>query len=502
MSRAASGKVLFGEFLPDLPATDNPGLTEAVNVLPVDKFYRAYRPLQGTGDALTERPRGGIAAFDTAYNAFLYVGTATMLKERSGTTWTDRTPGTVYTTAADGYWRFAQFDDLVIGTNYADVPQAITAGANTDFANLALIGTAPRARQIGVVGRHVVLGDTIDGTNGSVPQRIQWCRIDDPTEWPTPNTTDALNKQAGEQFMPGGLGAVTGIVGNDQFGIVLQQRGVSRMTYVGGDLVFQFDTIDATRGATYPNATVQVGNVAYFISDDGFYATDGVSVRSIGAERFDRHFVESVDSSYRYRVYGALDKVRNLIYWSYPGPGHIDGRPNRLLIYNYREDRIARAEDVSECILSGVTVGTTLDSLDSLFGSIDDLTPSLDSPTWKGGNATIYGFTSDLLLATFSGAPGVAVIEAQEVELTPGGRSYISGVMPLVQSQEAVTVAIGTRNRLSDAVTYSAAQAPTSRTGFADFRADARFVRARVAITGEFPAAQGLQYQAQAAGYA
>jgi hypothetical protein len=54
VSRAADGKVMFGEYLPDLPVTDNPGLTEALNVLPVDKFYRAYHPIAGAGTALAD----------------------------------------------------------------------------------------------------------------------------------------------------------------------------------------------------------------------------------------------------------------------------------------------------------------------------------------------------------------------------------------------------------------------------------------------------------------
>lgn len=501
MSRAANGKVLFGPWLPDLPATENPGVTEAKNVLPVDKFYRAYQPIMGNGTALAARPRGGIGVLDSAGNAYLYVGAETALYARNGTGWTDKS-GAAYTTAASGYWRWAQYGTQAIATNYTDVPQAITVGSGGNFAALATVGTAPRARQIGVVGQHVVMGDTNEATNGVVPHRIQWGRIGVASEWPVVGSADALSKQAGEQFLPAARGPVRGIFGNDQFGIVFQATGISRMTYVAGNVVYQFDEFDSTRGIEYPNAPVQIGDAVFFIAADGFYFTDGVTVTPIGAGKFDRYFIESVDTSYKDRVYGGFDKSRNLVYWIYPGPANSAGRPNRVIAYNYREGRAAWAEDDIECLINGLTTGVTLDGLDSFFSSIDDVTPPLDDPYWQGGASVLNGFDSTYKLGTFTGTPGVATLESPEVELNPGLRTHISGVKPIVQTNSAVTVAIGTRNSEADAVAYSGEITPTTRTGVADYRSDARLSRARVKITGDFPAAQGIYFQQQPGGAA
>jgi len=94
----------------------------------------------------------------------------------------------------------------------------------------------------------------------------------------------------------------------------------------------------------------------------------------------------------------------------------------------------------------------------------------------------------------------VAVIDTAEVELNPGGRSYVGGQKPMIQGTTAVTAALGTRNGYADTVSYTPDVAMTSRTNVVDFRSDARLHRARIKVTGDFPAAQGVQYQAQASG--
>jgi hypothetical protein len=45
-------------------------------------------------------------------------------------------------------------------------------------------------------------------------------------------------------------------------------------------------------------------------------------------------------------------------------------------------------------------------------------------------------------------------------------------------------------------VTYTAESTANSRSGFCDFRSEARYHRARVTITGTFNAAQGIEVDA------
>ena len=498
--READKVVQFGEWLPDLPTFNNPGLTECKNVIPADGVYKPFLFVTGTGTALASRPLGAISTFDSSGPAYFYAGTTTKIYVRAGAGWTSKFAGT-YTTAAAGFWQFVQFDELVIGTNYADRPQYLAVASGSDFANLATTGTAPYARVIGVIGRFVMLGDT--NLAGVTPNGVQWCAIDDPNNWPTPGGATAQATQAGEQFLNIAYGPVTAIAGGQEFGIIFQRQGITRATYVGGNVVFQFDVIERNRGALFPNAVVQVGRLTYFVSGDGFYVTDGIEVKPIGDKKVDNFFADLVDTSYKERVYGAVDYANKCIYWSFPnGTGEGGGINNSVLVYNYAEGRWSRAEDYAYSITTGLTAAISLDDLDTYFSSIDIVSPTLDSDEWKGGNNTILGFDSLYKLGSFSTGGGTAILDGAETEIVPGRLARVQGVKPLVIGDPTITIALGTRDSLADSVTYTNEITPNARTGFADFREESRYHRSRVTIAGSFESALGIEYQAVESGVA
>lgn len=490
-------RIKLGEWLPDVPFNENPGLVEARNCIPVDDFYAQYQPLETGDDALGDRVIGAYAAVDAAGDTHIYVGIDSDLYLKAGSSYTDLS-GTPFNTASNGYWRFAQFDEIVIATNFADTPQAIEAGAATTAA-LATSGTAPKGRQVGVINRFAVIGDT-DYLGVLEPNRIQWSAIDDCRSWPTPNTSAARTVQSGEQILPAAQGAVTAIANGEFYGLVFQKRGITRATYVGGDVVFQFQTIDFTRGCWFPQSMVQIGQLCYFIASDGIYVTDGQTVRPIGDGKVDRYFFADVDQTYAERVTAAIDYTNKCIYWLYPNFSATDGGPNRLIIYNYAKNRFARAEDTVTMIFSSVSEGYTLDQLDSLYASLDDIPVSLDSTIWQGGANTLMGFGTDNKLGTFSGTALVARFETGEYEMNPFGYMFIRGVRPRVTGNPTlVTIAIGSRdNQDNETRTFGSAQTRTTRTGVCDFRDNVRFGTIRMEVTGGFDRALGVDVDGEA----
>jgi len=467
------GTILFKEWLPDQPDLNNPGLTEAHNVLPMDGTYKSFLPLVASGNTLNSRPIGAIETYQPASNIrYIYAGqTTTIMRQLVGLgTWS--TVGSGYT-ATSATWEFAVYDDLIFATNFLDTVQVQTLGAAA-FAAPAL-GSPPRARRVGKVGQFIVLGDTGEATNGDVPHRVQWPAIDDPTNWPLPGSATAIASQAGEQFLDSQWGPVNAIVGGDQFGIVMQRGGLNRMTYVGGNTVFQFDKIAGALGLYLPNSVVEVNGLWYYISEGGIYVTDGVSAQPVGNGKVDRYFAENaILGSFEERVYGAVDSNRKIIKWCYPSGGL--GTVDRLLIYNYQEKRFTYATQTCNTLIS--------------------------APGDRSQVRYIRGFTDTHRAARFTGTPGTATLETGEVEPNPGGYACVQGIRALTDvTVNAVTVAMGTRDQQSDSVTYTSETTANSRTRIANFRGEARYHRARLKIAGTFNAAQGVQYQAEASGY-
>lgn len=485
----------FGEWLPDLPYYQNVGLVEAKNVIPIDGSYKDFLDVLTADDAFAERPQGAYAAIDDDGTPEIYVGTETKLLQKTGTSWTDRTPAP-YACPSIGYWRFAQFDDLLIGTNFNDNIQSKTVGSAVNFADLALVGTAPKARQIGVVNRFVVVGDTDDATNGAVPARIQWPAIDDPTDWPIIGTSDARSKQSGEQFLDASYGAVTAIAGGQFFGLIFQQRAITRMTYVGGDIVFQFDTFEKTRGCWAPQSMMQVGNRIYFMAADGWYMTDGQQVVPIGNAKFDKTFIAEFDQTYRERLTAGLDLVNKVILWSYPNTSATTGTPNRILCYNFIENRASNADCTAQMIFSSFTQGYSMDDLDALFTSLDDMTISLDSSFWSGGIPTVMAFANNTM-GTFSGTILDARFETGEIEVEPPGFIYLNGIKPMLTGNPTtITVSVSLRaSQDNENRSFGSPVSRTTRTGVCDFRSHGRYASARVDITGGFDRALGIQYE-------
>lgn len=142
----------------------------------------------------------------------------------------------------------------------------------------------PDGKCMGRIGNFVLVGGL--STNRFA---VQWCAIGDPTDWPTPDTDDARSKQSGLEELPNSLGHVTAIADGDFFGYVFQERGITKLTYVGGDVVFTVDTFEENRGVVRPGRMVQTENLAFFESDRGYHAinTGSGEIADIGYGKVD-----------------------------------------------------------------------------------------------------------------------------------------------------------------------------------------------------------------------
>lgn len=484
----------LAEWMPDLPPLGNPGALVADNVIPAANSYRSFPNQVVAGTGVGGRVQGAIFARDAAQNVYNYAGDASALYRLVGVSFTSATrlAGGAYATPVDDYWEFVQWGETVIGVNgvNGDAPQQISLGA-ANFADMT--GGPPKARHVAVINNFVVMGNVSDSAVGV--QRVRWSAINNANSW----TVDAATL-ADYQDLLGDGGWVQKIVGGEQGGYVLQERAIWRMTFVGSPVIFQFDKVKTGIGAYAPQSVVSFQGMIFFLGNDGFYMFDGSTVYPIGQNKVDKTFFDDLDSNYVYRIVGAIDPNRKLVLWSYPATGNSGGNPNRVLVYHWALKRWSRITGVGgagfnmEFLIASVSAGYTLDSLDSLSGSVDALPYSLDSTFYTGGQLNISVFNTSHGLATLNGSALPATVQTGEMNLITGRKSYINEVWPLVEGNEAsVQVAVVSRNTLIESASTGGAMSPTSA-GFAEVRNTARYHRFELTTTSgtEFDNLQGV----------
>ncbi len=111
---------------------------------------------------------------------------------------------------------------------------------------------------------------------------VRWSAIGDPTDWPTPATDDARSKQSGTQSFPTRFGWVTGVSGNDFYFYVFQEDAITKATYVGGDVVWSFDTFEEGRGCLANGLLVAIDDAVFFRSQRGHHVIIDDQITDIG----------------------------------------------------------------------------------------------------------------------------------------------------------------------------------------------------------------------------
>jgi len=111
---------------------------------------------------------------------------------------------------------------------------------------------------------------------------IRWSALGDETDWPTPASDDARSKQSGKQTFPTRYGYVTGIAGDDFSLLVFQEGAIHRATYVSGDVVWSFETIDESRGCVRQGRLVKADDIVIFQSKFGYHAIKDGNITDIG----------------------------------------------------------------------------------------------------------------------------------------------------------------------------------------------------------------------------
>ena len=434
----AISRVTFGEWTPDQPGITN-GLQKAENV-----FSQAvgYGPIQSAVDysAAADEPLNNVVAGRTLANVTLvFAGGPTKLfkLDANDLSLENVSKSGNYTTDINQKWRFTQFGNVIIAANGTARLQGFNVNTSTLFADLA--ADAPEARYVTVVRDFVVSGYINSATVR--PNRVQWSALGDESSWTSSATT-----QADFQDIPDG-GSVVGVTGGE-FGLVLMDRSIHRMSYVGSPLVFQFDNISRNLGCFEANSIIQYSGTTFFLSDDGFYACDGQQIIPIGNEKVNRFFFDDADQGLLQLMSAAVDPYRKLIIWAYPSNN--SSKADKLIIYNFKTQKWTSGLTTVDYIATSSTPSVTLEGLD-VYGTLEEIATSFDSRIWLGGKLQFAGVRGAKIV-TFSGSAMTATIETGDIEV-PGTTSAITMAKPIVDNGSA-NVALLSRRLLSQEVEF------------------------------------------------
>jgi hypothetical protein len=492
----------LGEWLPDLPVLNNPGLTVCTNVFPGPGG--AYTPVPGLTAAGSQSAIGainnGFYARDAANNTYTYAGDSSALYVQVGQTFNVATRLSVSNSAVVAYnvdaadcWEFVSWGQTVIAVDgLNDVPQQISLGA-AHFANLT---GAPKARHIAVIKDFVVLGNVSD--SAANVQRVRWSGINNSAAWSVDATT-----LADFQDLPGNGGWVQKIISGEQ-GYVFQERAIWRMTFVGSPLIFQFDKIHDGIGAYAAQGVANYENYVFFLASDGFKVFDGSNVTPIGEGKVDATFLADLDINYIDNIKAVVFPELKCVFWAYAGIGNTGGKCNHIMVYSWAYKKWARIDFPADMggggfdtIAVSSASGYTLEGLDAVSSSLDALAFSLDSREWTGGalsfsawiGTNLYYFTAtplDTELATGD----LCLMQIQSG--TVMNKAQLNEIWPITQGTDvAVTVAVGHRENVRDAITIGNDTAPESA-GFVQSHVLSRYHRFIMKTTGDFEQIQGL----------
>jgi len=343
----------FGEWMPDSPKLIGAAL-KAKNCIGEKSYYKPFPSLATDTNALDSRAFGAISFTDKTGVVYTFAGDATKLYKLSAGVFSDVSKTGGYTELTDNRWKFAKFGTNTIATNYLDNVQNfdLSGGSGTKFEDLA--GSPPRAKHIAVVGEFVVLANLVDGIYGVANNALRWSGINNITQW----TPSAATQSDGQILENGDGGAIQGIVGNSNYGIIIQQRCIQRMNYVGSPLVFSFEVLERNRGTSLPNSIVVIGREVFYIADDGFYRFNGVQSIPIGKDKVSAWFFDNFDFTYKDRLSASIDPLNTVVMWAFTTNGAgTGGNPNRIICYNWISGRFTLIEVNVQLLYEALTAG-------------------------------------------------------------------------------------------------------------------------------------------------
>ena len=386
-------------------------------------------------------------------------------------------------------WEFDLFGENVVAAAALHPPLILKADA-TQFALLG--GDPPNAGSVAEVSGFAVAGD-IEGH----PNRVQWSGLDALETWGV-----SVAEMSDFQDLLGDGGRVQRVVPGER-GLIFQERAIQRLEFTGDVTVFRIDNILPGMGTRAPRSVCWQGKDVFFYGLNGFYRMniDTAELIPIGAGRVDQWFLNNSNISRIDAVVGAVDFVREIVWWAIPGDGY-SGYFSTLLCYHFGIDRWSKVE-IDNTFIGTLNLGAL--SLDQLHDSPDfplatgidtPGAPSLDDSKYYGTRGfAVFRYdsvTREYYASLLGGEAMNATISTGEISDPNGGRLRTTRLRPVVEGGDS-RISVRARDKDSEPMRTVINSIALNSIGEATFRVDRRYQGFQVDIFGEFDKAYGVR---------
>ena len=310
-------------------------------------------------------PTVGTVLIGTELIAYTGKGTNTLTgatRSSFGTTATSHNSGAVVTNATDytgwgnaveastvtlepALWSLSNFGQVLVGTISngktftwnAGVANRFTTRASTTTLNFETaiatgVGnpTATRETLISPTTRHLIHFGTESTIGDPTTQDDMFIRFSNQEKI---NEYDILaTNSAGSQRLQDGTKIMGALVAKENI-LVWTDNSLYTMKFVGAPFTFGFEQVGTNCGLIGKNAAIEIDGVAYWMSNNGFFAFDG-TVNSLPCSVEDYVF-DDVDTTKGQQVCAGLNNLFTEVIWWYPSAG--SDFNNRSVAYNYGE---------------------------------------------------------------------------------------------------------------------------------------------------------------------
>ena len=345
------GGVLSGA----LANTLSSGINDSVNIIPVTS--NTGFPTVGTlaigtelitytgkgTNTFTGATRGALGTTEAAHNSGAVVTNAT---DYSG--WGSAVEASGVT-LEPGLWSLSNFGQVLVATvangktftwnsgitaRLSTKASTLTTGFETAINTTTSVGnpTASRLTLISPTTRHLIHFGTETDIGDTTTQDNMFIRFSD--QEAINNYTIQATNTAGSQRLQDGTKIVGSIVAKENI-LVWTDNALYTMKFVGAPFTFGFEQVGTNCGLIGKNAAIEIDGVAYWMSNNGFFAFDGtVNSLSCSVEDF---VYDNFDTTKGQQVYAGINNLYTEVVWYYPTSG--SDFNNRYVIHNYGEGK-------------------------------------------------------------------------------------------------------------------------------------------------------------------